>query len=262
MNPDSFATDDKGARGAMMKTTLNLTRKAWLSVGFLLVLLAPWGTQTWAEGVEQGLSAAALRRGAGMVAALTAIVVLILVEFVFREKLSRGVYYLMLLIGLFFLPSLTLMNATSLLFEETEQVSSCASCHTMTPFVSDLHNPQSTTLAAKHYTNRWIADHQCYTCHTSYGIHGAFRAKLDSLRHWWRYVTGTWTEPILYKGSYPNANCLVCHGETPRFKGQAIHQAQAANLATDGISCLTCHGPPHPPPKDRASAKEGHAKTQ
>jgi len=69
--------------------------------------------------------------------------VLVLVEFVFRKRLSRGTYYLMLLIGLFLLPSLTLLNATSLLFEETEKVSSCASCHTMTPFVNDMHNPQS-----------------------------------------------------------------------------------------------------------------------
>src|SRR6185369_2220947 len=123
--------------------------------GSLLPYLLLWRTQAWAQDVDQGLSAAELRRGAGIVAALIAIVVLVLVEFVFRRKLSRSTYYLMLLIGLFLLPGLTLLNATSLLFEETETVHSCASCHTMTPFVNDLRNPQSTTLAAKHYTNKW-----------------------------------------------------------------------------------------------------------
>jgi cytochrome c nitrite reductase small subunit len=239
----------------MIKLPFGFAETVWLSSRFLVACLLSWRTQAWAEGVEQGVSAGELRRGAGIGVALIAIALLILVEFVLRKKLSRGAYYLMLLIGLFLLPSLTLLNETSLLFEETEKVSSCASCHTMTPFVNDLLNPQSTTLAAKHYANRWISDHQCYTCHTSYGVHGTFQAKLDGLRHWWRYVTGTWTEPILYKGSYPNANCLVCHGETPKFKGQVIHQAQAEDLATDRVGCLTCHGPPHPSPEERAPTK-------
>jgi nitrate/TMAO reductase-like tetraheme cytochrome c subunit len=255
MKADSSATDGKGGSRAGMKALLGFAGKVWLQGGFLLVCLLPWMTQAWADSVRQGLSAAEFRRGAGMVAALIAIAVLVLVEFVFRKKLSRGTYYLMLLIGLFFLPALTLMNATSLLFEETEKVSSCASCHTMTPFVNDMQNPQSTTLAAKHFTNKWIADHQCYTCHTSYGVHGTLQAKMDGMRHWWRYVTGTWKEPILYKGSYPNANCLTCHGGTPKFAGQAIHQAQAEDLAADRVGCLTCHGPPHPPPDARASTE-------
>jgi len=255
MKSGCSAADDKGVSRIIMKKSLSFARKVWLHGGVLLLLLSPWKTQAWAEDVQQGLSAAEFRRGAGIGAALIAIVLLILVEFVFRKKLSRGTYYLMLLIGLFLLPSLTLLNATSLLFEETEKVSSCASCHTMTPFVNDLRNPQSTTLAAKHYTNKWIADHQCYTCHTSYGVHGTLQAKLDGMRHWWRYVTGTWKEPIEYKGTYPNANCLGCHGGTPKFAGQAIHQAQVEDLAADRISCLTCHGPPHPPPDARAAAQ-------
>jgi len=238
-----------------MKKPPSFAGTVWLRGGFLLLLLSTGGTQAWADSVRQGWSAAEFRRGAGMIAALIAILVLVLVEFVFRRKLSRGTYYLMLLIGLFLLPSLTLLNATSLLFEETEKVSSCASCHTMTPFVNDMKNPQSTTLAAKHFTNKWIADHQCYTCHTSYGIHGTFHAKMDGMRHWWRYVTGTWAEPIRYKGAYPNANCLACHGGTPKFAGQAIHQAQAEDLAADRVACLTCHGPPHPAPDARALAK-------
>jgi cytochrome c nitrite reductase small subunit len=255
MKSDSSAADGKGVSRIIMKQPPRFVGKVWLSGGFLLAYLLPWRTLAWAEDVKQGLSAAELRRGAGIVAALIAIVVLVLVEFVFRKKLSRSTYYLMLLIGLFLLPGLTLLNATSLLFEATETVHSCASCHTMTPFVNDLRNPQSTTLAAKHYTNKWIADHQCYTCHTSYGVHGTLEAKLDGLRHWWRYVTGTWAEPILYKGSYPNANCLACHGGTPKFVGQAIHQAQAEDLVADRIGCLTCHGPLHPPPNARAAAQ-------
>jgi len=239
----------------MINKPLRLAGKVWLHGGCLLAFLLPWGTQAWADSVQPGLSAAELRRDVGIVIVLVAIVVLLLVEFVFRKKLSRAAYYLLLLIGLFFLPALTLLNATYLLFDETEKVSSCASCHTMTPFVNDLHNPQSTTLAAKHYTNKWIADHQCYICHTGYGVHGTLQAKLEGMRHWWLYVTGTWTEPIRFNGTFPNANCLACHGGTPKFAGQVIHQAQAEDLAADRVSCLTCHGPPHPSPDARALAK-------
>src|SRR3954470_22444745 len=102
-----------------MKKPPSLAGKVWLHGGFLFAFLLPWRTLAWAEDVKQGLSAAGLRRGAGLGAALIAIVVLVLVEFLFRKKLSRGTYYLMLLIGLFILPALTLLNATSLLFEET-----------------------------------------------------------------------------------------------------------------------------------------------
>lgn len=255
MNSGFSAADSKGVSRIMLSKPPSVAGKVWLHGGFLWAVLWSWRTPAWADSIQQGLSAEGLRRGAGIGAALVAIVVLLLFEFVFRKKLSRAAYYLLLLIGLVFLPALTLLNTTSLLFEETEKVSACASCHTMTPFVNDLHNPQSTTLAAKHHANKWIADNQCYTCHTGYGVHGALQAKMEGMRHWWLYVTGTWKEPIRYNGVFPNANCLACHGGTPKFEGQPLHQAAIKDLETDHLSCLTCHGPPHPSPDARAGAK-------
>ena len=129
----------------MLSKPPSVAGKVWLHGGFLWTVLWSWRTPAWADSIRQGLSAAEFRRGAGIGAALLAIVVLLLVEFVFRKKLSRAAYHLLLLIGLLFLPALTLLNTTSLLFEETEKVSACGSCHTMTPFVNELYNPQSTT---------------------------------------------------------------------------------------------------------------------
>src|SRR5262245_6317440 len=116
--------DGEGGSKSIMKRPAHFAGKVWLPGGFFLLLLSTWKTQAWAGSVQRGLSAAELRRDAGIGVALIAIALLILVEFVFRKKLSPGAYYLLLLISLFLLPSLTLLNETSLLFEETEKVSS------------------------------------------------------------------------------------------------------------------------------------------
>jgi hypothetical protein len=44
--------------------------------------------------------------------------------------------------------------------EGSTTVAACGSCHVMTPFVQDLQNVKSHTLAATHFKNRYILDHQ------------------------------------------------------------------------------------------------------
>ena len=63
--------------------------------------------------------------------------------------------------------------------ESSTSVQACGSCHVMTPFVADLHNVNSDTLAATHFKNRYIQERQCYTCHSDYGLSGTIRAKFD-----------------------------------------------------------------------------------
>ncbi len=218
--PCSATESDRTKR--RMEKRLDRRGVSWVFGNCFLLMLLLEAHPIWAQSAEQGISG---------------------------EELMRGFTVWSLGIGIF------LGSPLLLVFEETKTVRSCAACHVMDPFVSDLRNPDSTTLAARHYRNKWIPAHQCYTCHTTYGMHGALQAKLGGVRHWWRYVTGTWQEPIRHRGPYPNSNCLFCHAGTPKFAGQAMHTAMATDLTTNKVGCVTCHGPPHPPPSERPLTK-------
>lgn len=131
--------------------------------------------------------------------------------------------------------------------EQSSTVSSCGSCHVMAPFVADLQNVQSDTLAATHFKNRYIREHHCYECHSNYGLGGTLRAKLEGLGHVWRYTTGTYQLPIKIARPYDNVLCLECHGAAQKFLKSAGHpKEEMPNLLGGKISCLDCHGPAHP----------------
>ena len=75
------------------------------------------------------------------------------------------------------------LSTFALSFQRAERVTFCASCHTMTPWIGDLKDPKSKSLAALHYHNRWILKDQCYTCHSDYDFMGPVKAKMDGVRH-------------------------------------------------------------------------------
>ncbi|MFE8603483.1 hypothetical protein [Archangium violaceum] len=193
------------------------------------------------------------------VVALVCIVVawvgLVLVEFVFKSRMARSTYRWTLLLGLFVLPGVALLGTTGHMFESMKAVEACQSCHVMDPFVVDMHNPESATLAARHYRSGAIPAKQCYACHTGYGIFGTVESKRDGFRHWLLYVTDTWKEPITYKGTYPNSNCLACHATAPAFTRVDSHRALGKQLANDEMNCFTCHGLPHPSRPSRAPTR-------
>ena len=116
---------------------------------------------------EQGLSAVEFMRGLGLAAAVVAIVALVLIEFVYRNRFRRATYHWLLFLGLLVLPGIVLMSMTTMVSEETKKVDACATCHAMAPFIKDIRDPFSATLAARHYKNKWVPDHQCYMCHTT-----------------------------------------------------------------------------------------------
>jgi nitrate/TMAO reductase-like tetraheme cytochrome c subunit len=181
-----------------------------------------------------------------LVAIVLAVVGLVLVEFVFKSRLARTTYRWTLLLGLFVLPGAALLGTTGHMFEEMKTVPACGSCHVMEPFIADMREPGSASLAARHFRSGAIPDKQCYACHTGYGIFGTMESKRDGFRHWLLYVTDTWQEPITYKGTYPNANCLGCHAAGPAFTRVDSHRALREQLTRDEMSCFTCHGLPHP----------------
>ena len=125
-------------------------------------------------------------------------------------------------------------------------VSACGSCHVMTPFVQDLQNVKSDTLAATHFKNRFILERQCYACHSDYGLSGTIKAKFEGLRHVWRYETGSYQLPIKIAQPYPNSRCLACHGDSQKFLTAAGHaQEEMPKLMNGAVPCITCHGPAH-----------------
>lgn len=179
------------------------------------------------------------------------IVGLVLVEFYWKNRLARATYRWLLLIGLLVLPAFALIGATGSMFEEMTTVEACNSCHVMNLFVDDMHDVESASLAARHFRSGAIPAKQCYSCHTGYGIFGTMEAKRDGFRHWLLYVTRTWEEPITFKGSYPNSNCLSCHATSPTFRAVESHRALQEPLARDEMGCFSCHGLPHPPRPER-----------
>jgi len=223
----------------------------------LLAIAAPVGlphATAWAAGVHDAVSSVDVFRSIGIVAAAAGILLLVLVQYVFRKRLVHGVYHRLLLVGVFLLPLAATWSTTTTVMEGTKSVQACMSCHVMHPFVIDMTNASSPTLAARHYRNNWIAKDQCYACHVTYGVTGTMAGKRDGFRHWLHYVTNTYPDPIQYVGSYANSNCLSCHQGTGKWERVKSHQALVGELSTDRIACISCHGPPHPLPKERTMA--------
>ncbi|MFQ5589194.1 MAG: hypothetical protein ACE5F7_10175 [Nitrospiria bacterium] len=136
-------------------------------------------------------------------------------------------------------------------FEGSQKVESCLGCHVMTPIAHDMMDPESTTLAARHFKNKWIAQKQCFTCHKDYGLNGTIKAKIDGFRHLVKYSLRTYEEPIRFVGKFNNQNCLACHRGTQRFEGVKSHHTIRVRLEENQINCTNCHGFPHPTALER-----------
>jgi NapC/NirT cytochrome c family protein len=150
-----------------------------------------------------------------------------------------------LVVGVGVLPALTSGFGTVLVFQRAEHVDFCLSCHlTMKPFVQDMENPTSNSLAALHYKNRYIPDDQCYVCHTSYGMFGTVQAKEAGMIDVYKYYTRTYHLPLKLREPYPNTDCLKCHAGS--VKWQAAHQDYKDAVFLGEMTCMQCHGDEHP----------------
>lgn len=189
-----------------------------------------------------------------LTAALLAVAGLLWVEFYWKSRIARTTYRWLLLLGLFVLPGVSLMGTSGEMFERLETVESCNSCHVMHTFVDDMKNPESASLAARHFRSAAIPDKQCYGCHVGYGFMGTLEAKRDGFRHWLLFVTQTWPNPIAHRGTFPNQNCLNCHAQSPKFKAVDSHKALGTLLSENQANCFTCHGLPHPSRPSRTAS--------
>ena len=157
----------------------------------------------------------------------------------------------MLLVAFLILSPLVYVLNFGLAVEGSKPVEFCNSCHVMNSWVEDLKDPESELLAAQHYQFRWIADHQCYTCHSDYGLFGDVGAKLDGLRHFWAYYLVGYEEPIKIRGTYDNQRCLFCHAPVAAYREIPEHEKNAAAIDASEQSCIgaDCHVAPHPKPR-------------
>jgi nitrate/TMAO reductase-like tetraheme cytochrome c subunit len=163
---------------------------------------------------------------------------------------TRGVGTRVLLFtGVFVLPVFTVSSGMLLMFVRAERVEFCGSCHqVLQPYVDDMENPEGEGLAALHFKNQYIADNQCYECHTSYGLFGTFQAKLNGITQVVRYYTESYERPIEMWRPYSNADCLKCHARSNKWLSNGAHgiAGMKESLFEDETSCMQCHTRAHP----------------
>lgn len=159
---------------------------------------------------------------------------------------SLATYKLIGLLTIAGLPVAALTTANMEILEGAKSVESCSGCHVMQPMVTDMMDPTSDSLAARHYRAPAMQDHQCYTCHAGYGFSGALAAKLEGYRHLVRYTTGLYTEPIRIRGHFDAKSCLSCHDGTAPYEEIRSHAIAGERLSDGRMSCTNCHGMAHP----------------
>lgn len=175
------------------------------------------------------------------------ILVCIAVSLIFyRGRQTEGNALWVHLLGLCIFPLFLLPFGNFTIFEYSKQERFCASCHSsMDPYVADLTGPDSKSLAAAHYQERFARGEECYTCHANYGVHGTFTAKILGLNDAWRELTGTYSVPIKMREPFPNMLCLKCHNGARKFMKEDSHTDPGGvvsnDLLTDQTRCTDCH---------------------
>jgi nitrate/TMAO reductase-like tetraheme cytochrome c subunit len=165
-----------------------------------------------------------------------------------RGRLTGPTGKALLLSGVVLLPSFSVGTGMLLVFERAERVEFCGSCHhAMGEFVAEMQNPDGSSLASVHFGNQYIPSHQCYQCHTSYGLFGTMQAKIHGVGQVLRYYTGSFEPPATMWQPYPNADCLKCHARSRTWLAEPAHgdAEMRAGLFADEVSCMECHEPGH-----------------
>jgi nitrate/TMAO reductase-like tetraheme cytochrome c subunit len=165
--------------------------------------------------------------------------------FRYRGRIRGTASWVLLSTGVLVIPLISALVGTVLVLERAKQVEFCASCHlAMKPYVDDLKNAPSNSLAALHYKNRYIPSNQCYECHTSYGLHGTFQAKLSGMIDTYKYYTDTYRLPIRMRNSYRNDDCLKCHAGSAKWEPR--HEDVREALLAGRTTCMECHAENNP----------------
>lgn len=214
--------------------------------------------------IEQGLRRtgdfAALGGSVATALALMVIAIVLVSTWVGERRLGPLVAGSLGFLGLCVLPVFMMLFGAFATVQRSKSVEFCGSCHpAMDPYVDDMKDPASQTLAASHYARRYLPRHHCYGCHAEDTVWGAVDARLRGFAHLYHTLIGSETArgraPIRVYRPYGNEICLACHGGGSVFvaSGRGVHREIASNLverdpATGApiTSCLVCHGPAHP----------------
>ncbi len=230
----------------------------------MIVAAVTHGLPKMGEPVRWGT---ALDWAIALTLAISAVIVvgIIVSRLLFRGRQTEGNALWVHLLTLGILPLFLIPIANFAVFEYATQVQFCSGCHVvMQPYVDDLHNPKSDSLAAAHFQQRIAPGTECYTCHADYGIHGTFAAKLSGLKDTYHYVTKTYPEPIKMYTPFRNEECLKCHNGAKPFMAQAIHLDADGKVSTDlmsqGTDCTQCHGPAHELPQVKPTMRQAEAR--
>lgn len=208
-----------------------------------------WGSVLdWAMALAIGLSAL--------------ILICILVSLiVYRGRQTEGNALWLHLLPLGIFPLVLLAVGNFAVLEEAKEVRFCGACHiVMKPYIDDLHDAHSQSLAALHFQHRFAPGSDCYSCHANYGAHGTFEAKMTGLVDVYRYVTRTYHLPIKMRAPFDNGLCLKCHNGAKRFMAAEIHleggkvsddlRTGTYSMESPG-SCGLCHSLTHDIPKPK-----------
>jgi len=163
---------------------------------------------------------------------------------VFRWQIGGSATRGLLVTSIILLPIFSVSTGMVLVFSRAERVEFCGSCHrALDPYVEEMMSPQSEGLAAIHYRNQLIASNQCYQCHTSYGLFGTVKAKLQGIRQVVRYYSNTYELPLEMWKPYSNEDCLKCHSRSANWLAREEHMApdQKQALLQGSVSCMDCH---------------------
>ena len=184
-----------------------------------------------------------------IILSITILVIIVASRILYRGRLTEGTAMWLHLVGLGVLPLGLLAVGNFATLEYAKEERFCAACHlTMAPYVADLANPRSQSLAALHYQDRFAPGTECYACHADYGLHGTLEAKLTGLRDLYRYATRTYHLPIHMARPFANGLCLKCHEGARRFMAEESHVEAghlSADLASGATRCTECHARVH-----------------
>ena len=168
----------------------------------------------------------------------------------FRGRQTDGNALWLHLLSLGVLPLFLLPIGNFAVLEYAKEESNCSGCHSVLhPYVDDMRNPASESLAALHFQNRFAPGTSCYSCHTNYGVHGSVQGKIAGLGHAYRYLTRQYQLPLKIAAPFSNALCLQCHHGAKRFVARGEHLEGPGKVSADLINgktrCVDCHRPAH-----------------
>jgi cytochrome c nitrite reductase small subunit len=163
----------------------------------------------------------------------------------YRGLVAGPVAWGLVIAGAAVFPLLMTGMGLTLVFERVKTVQLCGSCHlTMKAYVDDMENPQSRSMAAIHFTNRYISEDQCYVCHTAYGLLGTFEAKKQGIIDVYKYYTRTYKVPLQLRQPYRDRDCLKCHAAAAKFL--EAHEDSKEMIFAGKVTCMKCHAETHP----------------